>query len=361
MDYSIVNVNQKPNGALKIFFDDRYGHFIRIDEVSAGYEKAKNLKEFSEGNTWFSKEIDMKEDKTKFDQLADDTKRAFQLNIIYQTLMDSGVTKGVSDCIVQCVSTPMWDMLYRRIAIEEAIHAESYSYCLNEVVGVDITDILDLVYSDTMVQRRMENEAALFSDLHKLMDKEVSIEEKRDALMKVLIGVYCLEFIKFPFSFFVTFTINDSNNNAIPGFVQNIRLIAHDELNTHVPTFLELAKILKSDDSQGFSNWFKTDKFEKTLRATIDEVVKQEIEWAKYLFDNKNVPGLNSSIAEYFINWRAYLALRNLDLDTTEYSSYTGNSITNFFENYRSINKQNAALQETTNTSYQKGTLKNDL
>ena len=35
--------------------------------------------------------------------------------------------------------------------------------------------------------------------------------------------------------------------------------------------------------------------------------------------------------------------------------------IIDWFNAYRDINKQNAALQETTNTSYQKGALKNDL
>ena len=367
--YKIVDTNIKPEEH-KIFFDEKYGHIIRIDQVT--HNEAKYLKEMSEGNTWFSREINMKEDKTKFDRLPEDAKRAFKLNIIYQTLMDSGVTEGITDCIVKCVSTPIWEILYRRIAMEETIHSESYSYCLNEVFGSETSAIIDLVYTDEMVKKRMNDEAEMFGNLHELLERPHTtpeeLEEKKIALLKVFSALYCLEGIKFPFSFLVTFTINDSYDNAIPGFTNNIRLIAHDELNTHVPTSLHLFHILKNEPHQGFSKYFNEkienseySFFEKTLIDNINKVVEQEIEWAKYLLENKSVKGLNVNIAEYFIKWRARTLIHNLNINYTKYDSYVDNAITSFFDNYRDINKHNTALQEVSNTAYQKGTVKNDL
>ena len=362
LTYETVRVDQKPTEH-QIFFAKDYGHIIRIDNVS--HEIAKNLKEQSEGNTWFSREINMKDDKTQFDTLPEDAKRAFKLNIIYQTLMDSGVTAGITDAILGVTTTPIWDILYRRIAIEETIHAESYSYCLNEVFGSETSDIIDLIYTDSMVQTRMQDEAALFKKLYLLRDGE-NLAEKQAALLETLIALYSLESIKFPFSFFVTFSINDSYNNAIPGFVQNIRLIAHDELNTHVPTGIAVMRILRDEAYQGFGEFFQSQGeepsfFEKTVINTVEKVVEQELLWAKYLFEGRDVKGLNERIAEYFIKWRANLSLEKLGISQNRYTEYKENAITTFFNNYRDINKHNSALQEVSNTAYQKGQIKNDL
>lgn len=399
--YDIVNTDKKPDSKTedRIFFGFDYGHVIRIDKVS--HNIAKVLKEHSEGNTWFSREIDMKEDKTKFDSLPEDAKRAFKLNIIYQILMDSGVTEGLTDTIIRCISTPIWEILYRRIAIEEAVHAESYSYCLDEVFGEETEKIIDLIYKDEIVKLRMEKEAEVFSRLHSMVDKYLLLkkgiikdpsEKPNDILLKckeylltTLIYLYCLESIKFPFSFLVTFNLNDKYNNAIPGFTRNIRLIANDELNTHVPTFLNLVKILKEDENQEFYDLFhkkinvfeeanlaklldiknikletKFSYFETILTYAIHETVEEEIKWAHYLFDGKNVLGLNAKSAEYFIKWRANVSLKNLNFMSNIFQDYVDNSLTNFFENQRDINKHNSALQEATNISYQKG-LQNDL
>ena len=75
----VIDIDKKPENE-KIFFGD-FGHYLRIDSVS--HEVARKLKEASEGNTWFSKEVDYKSDKTRFSSLPQDAQRAFKLNIAY--------------------------------------------------------------------------------------------------------------------------------------------------------------------------------------------------------------------------------------------------------------------------------------
>ena len=113
-NYKIIDVSHNPKED-KIFFGD-YSGFIRIDQVS--HEAARKLKDGAEGNTWFSKKVNMKEDKSKFDTLPEDAKTVFKLNICYQVLMDSFVTAGISEYIVSCISTPICDLLYRCISYE---------------------------------------------------------------------------------------------------------------------------------------------------------------------------------------------------------------------------------------------------
>ena len=355
----VIDIDKKPENE-KIFFGD-FGHYLRVDEIS--HDIARKLKEASEGNTWFAKEVDYKSDKTRFAELPIDAQRAFKLNIAYQTLMDSGVTSGFSSILNRIVTSSIWSILYSRIAIEENIHAESYSYGLSEVFGHEATETLDLVYNDPFVRTRMEKEIELFGEVDNLCNldgMDVSLDDKKKAILKLIIGIYLLESIKFPFSFLVTFTINDKYDNAITGFTKTIKLIAHDELNTHVPTGKNVLNILRKEKDQGFSHLFESGWFNETALEMVTYVVEQEIEWAKYLFDGYEVAGINSSISEHFIKYWAGVRLKDIGVDTP-YAKEKSSDIIDWFNNYKDINKQNAALQETTNTSYQKGTLKNDL
>ena len=77
MNNKVLDISFKPEKE-KIFFGE-FGHYIRIDNIT--HDIARKLKEASEGNTWFTKEIDFKSDKTRFQSLPEDAKRAFKLNI----------------------------------------------------------------------------------------------------------------------------------------------------------------------------------------------------------------------------------------------------------------------------------------
>ncbi len=359
MAKTILDISFKPETE-QIFFGN-FGNYIRIDNIT--HDIARKLKEASEGNTWFTKEIDYKSDKTRFQSLPEDAKRAFKLNIAYQTLMDSGVTSGISYVMGQVVTSSIWSLLYSRIAIEEAIHAESYSYGLSEVFGYEAAETLDLVYSDDFVKRRMEKECALFDRVSKLCidENNADLEEKQKALLELLLGIYFLEGIKFPFSFLVTFVINNSYGDAITGFTKTIKLIAHDELSVHVVTGKNILNILAKEKEQGFKHLFDNKTFEKMAISIAKEVVEQEVLWAKYLFDDREVAGINSQVSENFIKYFAKLRLSDIGVTNNPYSKAEKIDIVDWFNNYRNINKQNAALQETSNTSYQKGVLKNDL
>lgn len=370
MSFNIVK-NDKKEQEEQMFFG-KYSKYLRVDKIPKWAEVFKTLKENSEGNTWFAKEIDYKQDKTRFDDLPEDAKRAFKLNISYQTLMDSGVTSGISEVLNKCVSSSMLDLLYRRITIEESIHSESYSYGLSQTFGSSANEILDLVYEDEFVKERMNREKEVFANLYDLTytdnfpyDDEEKMDELKLSLLKVLIGVYVLEGIKFPFSFLVTFSINDKYDNAIPGFTRTLQLIAHDELNTHVPTTRHIVAIMREDADQGFTKFFQRKDgeksiFEDLLEKIIDDTVESEIKWANYLFENRNVKSLSVESCEYFIKWRANFLYEILGIIRNPYSDYVPNSITEFFETYRDINKQNAAAQETALLAYTKGGVVND-
>jgi len=357
MQTPVIDVNKKPKEN-KIFLGE-FGHFLRVDTVT--HEIARKLKEQSEGNFWLPKVVPFDRDRVNFVHVPGDEQNAFKYNICYQNLMDSGVDSGYSTILKKLASSSIWSMLYGRIAIEEQIHAESYSYALNEMFGSKSTEILDLVYTDPFIKTRMESEVELFAVAEKVLLEPESFteDEKKKAILRLLLGVYLLESVKFPFSFLVTFTINKFNNSAIQGVARLIRLIAHDELNIHVPTGKNVMNILRNEEEQEFSHLFKNGWFNDIAIEMTKEVVQQEIEWARYLLEGKSVRGLNMEISEHFIKYWAGVRLR--DIGVKNIYNEPKSDIIDWFNDVRDINKQNVALQEAANISYQRGTLIDDL
>ena len=113
---------------------------------------------------------------------------------------------------------------------------------------------------DKLIQSRMQSEQ---SSAEKLLAASPYTEsdDAKKALLEMLLYIYFLEGVKFPFSFFITWTINNAYNNSIQGFSKLLKLIAHDELTVHVITGREVLNLLRSDSKQGFKHLFDSGWF----------------------------------------------------------------------------------------------------
>lgn len=353
---SIIDLSH-PTTSPKLFLGSDDG-VVRIDNVSS--EIANRLKSDSEGNTWFSKEVDFGNDSTKFQSLPDVAVRMFRLNIGYQTVMDSGASNGYLDVVSKVCTDPTWRMLYRRIGMEETIHAESYSYGLNQLVGSKSTEFLNIIYSDPVIRTRMNEEIDAFDLVKKLSDAGDTSDEMKKALLSMIIQLYLLEGIKFPFSFFVSFTINKSYNNSIQGFTRLLRLIAHDEFSVHVVANLHAIKVLREDHSQGFSHLFSNGWFDQECTRVARLIHDQELSWNKYLLSEGSIPGYNEAIGEHFIKYWTNTRLRGVKVAEL-FPGIVETDIIRWYNTYRDIKNLSTALQEASNISYIKGGLLNDM
>jgi len=354
----IVCVERKPKISKKIFFGE-YDHYIRVDYVS--HEIAKRLKEHAEANTWFIKELNFNDDLVGIQKLDKTALRIFQLNISYQNLMDSGVSNSFSNILAPLVSQPIWQLLYYRIGYEETIHAESYSYALHIVFGEKAEQILDLVYNDEFVKQRLKNEVNTFEEVYKyvLLGKNKDDKAKK-LILEALLRTYFLEGVKFPFSFFTTWTINYVYDNAIQGISRMLKLIAYDELTTHVPTGYSLMNILRTEEEQEFKHLFENGWFDETAIKIAKEVVEEEIKWSQYLLKEGELINYTKEICEHFIKYQAQDKLRKIKVKDIPWNEKKSDII-EWYDNYRDINRSNVALQEADNLSYQKSQLQNDL
>lgn len=355
---AIIDLSKKTKGS-PIFLGD-FDKVLRVDDISS--RAAVRLKEDSEGNTWFAKEVKYDGDAVKFSGIPEHAKRMFQLNIGYQTVMDSGAANGYLDTVRPLVTDRIWRMLYTRIGMEETIHSESYSYGLNQIFNEKAEEFLDIIYTDPFILKRMNSEIDAFGEVEKLrhsdIDKNSDVMKK--AILRMLLAAYLLEGIKFPFSFFVSFTINKAYNSCIQGITRLLRLIGHDEFTIHVPTNLHALKLLRTDPSQGFSHLFDDGWFDQEATKMATMIATQEIEWMYYLLRDGDIPGFNAKIGEHFIKYWTNFRLVGIKVEEI-FSGIVINDIITWYNNYRDISKQNAALQEADNLGYVKGGLVNDL
>jgi ribonucleoside-diphosphate reductase beta chain len=302
-------------------------------------------------------EIDYTKDRKGVEKLDPVAKRMFHLNILYQNNMDSLVPNTFG--LLSEIASDTWlSYLYSRIATEEQIHSLSYSNGLFQVFGEKVTEMLDHIYRDPILQRRTEKEIESANRFIQLIFKEEREDDTgKLALVELLLRTYYLEGVKFPFSFFVTWTINKAYGNAIQGFSQALKLIAWDEMTIHTTTGQNLLKILMNDPSQGFTHLRR--EIEEMAYRMADETAQLEFEWNKYLQKEGPIPGYTLKIGEHFIKYWTDYRLKGIGL--APIFNEPKSDVIDWFNNYRNLNKTQVALQEADNTNYQKGTLKNDL
>ncbi len=320
-----------------VFDKGEGGAFLRADKRQ--FQILNDLWKTSLGLFWTADMVDFSKDGQRFKELPEHAKRMFKLNNGYQALMDSGVV-NIYNHLVTLTNNSDIAKSYSQIAFMESIHADSYSTGLIEMFGSAAEEVIDIVYTDETVRKRLDLEI----DASAVMIQNPTIPN----IFVVIAATYLLERVKFPFSFFVTLSLNKGYNNAINGFSQLISRIASDELEIHVPTNKVILKHMIE-----YYNLPTT-----VIEDMCATILEQELEWNKYLLKDGPIPGYNERIGEEFIRYSANKALRDLGIDVEPIKP---NDFVNWFNFYRDPNNKQVSQQEAKSTQYQKGTLRNDL
>jgi len=336
---NILNISEKPTNN-PLFGGLSGGVFLRSDKVQ--YPIFKALYEAGFGKFWTDKMIDFSGDALGFKTLPEVAQRMFRLNNGYQSLMDSGVVNIYND-LTMCCTNPELAMLYQYIAQNESIHALSYSTGLVEMFGDKATEVIDIVYTDPVIKTRLTSEI----DFAEQLDRN-----NMQSIFKVVVSAYLLEHIKFPFSFFVTFRINNAYGNAINGFSMLLKKIAEDEMDVHYPANANVIKVMIAEKMVD-PTWAK-----EFIQAEVKRITAEEFTWNNYLLQEGSIPGYNQAIGEAFIEYQANKALRDVGI---KIDAVKPNDTITWFNHYRDIGNQVVAQQEQKSNQYQKGVLKNDL
>jgi len=343
-----------PKNEIKIFLGD-YNGFQRYDFYKYGF--AKNIERKMRGAFWTPEEISLVTDRLKFRDLPEFVQTILTKNLLFQTLMDSGQNRGLDQVLADIATSPEWEAVFKTQGYFELIHSLSYSHIVREVFSDRATELFDGIADDQEIIHRIDKEIETYTLVDHLDDIDDEIEKKK-LLLELFVRIYALEGLKFYVSFLVTYTINNSYQNAIQGITRIIKLINFDE-DMHVTVFAGLLGILLKNPDEGFSELMKSDWYTNMVHDIFTSVVEDEIVWGEYLLSFGNVPTLTTSVIEQFVKYYADNRLARIKMDPI-YNAQTFD-VVDWFEHYKNPNLDNVAQQESEAIAYNIGTLQNDL
>lgn len=308
------------------------------------------------GFFWRPEEVDLSRDGKDFKGLSENEKHIFTSNLKRQILLDSVQGRAPSLAFLPVCSLPELETWIQTWAFSETIHSRSYTHIIRNIYSdpskvfdemLEIQEIVDCAndiskYYDRLITAN--NQYALFNH-----DKKHAYDHKRDLWM-CLNAVNALEGVRFYVSFACSWAFAEVKK--MEGNAKIIKLIARDE-NVHLASTQQLLKILPKED-EDFAR-IQEETREECI-AMFYSVVEQEKSWARYLFKDGSMIGLNEQLLCDYVDHIAAKRMGNIGLN-----GKPGANPLPWTQKWISGSEVQVAPQETEITSYVIGGVKKDV
>lgn len=289
---TVFNSRPVEPGSQYMFFGERLG--------SARYDKIKNpifekLTRTQNSFFWQPEEISLTKDHSDFKDLSPAERHIFTKNISYQILLDSVQERSPVLAFLPWVSSPELEPCILTWSYFEAIHARSYQYILQNVF-VDPSQIFDGLAQDKEIMRRAEAVTKYYDDfidygnLYRNGNGHLTLLKEKFYL--ALASVYALESIRFYVSFACSFSF--AQLGKMTGNGRIIKLIARDESQHMGITMNIIRNYQRGKDDPEMTEIAQ--RLEPMVAEIFEEAVEQERQWAKYLFKDGSILGLNEEL-----------------------------------------------------------------
>jgi ribonucleoside-diphosphate reductase beta chain len=294
---------------------------------------------------WRPEEINLSLDRVDYGNLQEHEKFIFTKNLLFQTMLDSVVARGVP-VFAKYVSNPELEICLNTWGFFENIHSYSYTYVIKNVYS-NPSEVLDQALNDKEILKRAENVVKSYDELNAA---KLNLKEQ---IYLSLISVNILEGIRFYVSFVCAFAFGE--NKKMIGNSEIIKLIRRDEA-IHMYNTQTILNILKNEPSEGFQETVKNVQ-DVAIKLFLD-AAQEEKEWASYLFQHGSIMGLNATILHQYIEWLTDSRMKELGLPEQFGSK---NPIKGWVEPWMNSGLIQVAPQETEITSYKISASKNDI
>ena len=306
---SVFKVNEKSSLSRTMFFDGGVD-IARYDTLK--YRQFEKLTDKQLGFFWRPEEVDVMRDAKDFKELTPFEQHIFTSNLKRQILLDSVQGRSPNMAFLPAVSLPELETWIQTWAFNETVHSRSYTHIIRNVysdpgrVFDELTTIPEIVdcavdiskYYDEFIDAMTEYQF-LGLGKHQVNGEEVVVDmyELKKKLWLCLNSVNALEGIRFYVSFACSWAFAELKK--MEGNAKIIKLIARDE-NIHLGSTQTLLKLLPTDDAD----------FAKIKSETVAECERmflsaadQEKSWAKYLFKDGSMIGLNAQLLSDYVDW----------------------------------------------------------
>jgi ribonucleoside-diphosphate reductase beta chain len=305
------------------------------------YEKIFNMFKQHISYFWRPEEVNLSKDRADFNSLSDHEKFIFSKNLGYQILLDSVQSRGISHLLEDC-SNPESELFAKTWEFFETLHSYSYTYIIKNIYS-NPSELLDTILKDDEILKRTTSVTKYYDDLIDHIPNE-TIDDKKKKLYLTLVSINILEGIRFYVSFACSYCF--AQNKKMEGNAKIISFINRDE-NLHMGFTTQVLKYLADDPSEGFQHIVK--ECEPLVIKMYKDAADEEMEWAKYLFKDGAMIGLNAEILVQYMKWLTNNRLKAIRLNPIFDKAVNPiNWITNWTES-KSIQE---APQETEKESY---------
>ena len=319
----------------------------RFEEVK--YKKIADFDSTARGFFWQPEEISLSKDANDFKDASDAVKHIFTSNLLRQTALDSLQGRGPTQIFTPVCSLPELEaLMYNWGFFETNIHSKSYSHIIRNIYNVP-KDVFNTIHDTKEIVDMASSVGKYYDELHKIncqkeLGQEVSEQEHVRAVYMALHASYALEAFRFMVSFATSLAMVE--NKIFIGNGNIISLILQDELLHKGWTAYIINQVVKEDSR--FAAAAK--ECEREVYALYLDVIREEKEWADYLFNKGPVIGLNANILKDFVDYTVVGALKDIGI---KYQSPAPKSTPiPWFNKHSDTSKKQTALQENESTNY---------
>ena len=323
------------------------------------YPQLDKLNQTMLGYFWRPEEVSLQKDRVDYSTFRPEQKHIFTSNLKYQTLLDSVQGRGPSLAFLPYVSNPELEGCVITWDFFETIHSRSYTHIMKNVYA-NPSEVFDTILNDKEIVKRaisVTQNYDSFSEaaLQYTVNGNGDLYELKKKLYLAMVNVNILEGLRFYVSFACTFAFGELK--LMEGSAKIISLIARDEsqhlaLTTHViknwqqGDDKDFTKIIKECDSQVY-DMFKT-------------CVDEEKAWAKHLFKDGSIIGLNDRLLYKYVEFIANKRLKAIGMEPIFEQPVTQNPLP-WTQHWLSSSGLQVAPQETEVESYIVGGVKQDV
>ena len=328
----------------------------RFEEVK--YSKIAKFEETARGFFWQPEEVSLTKDSNDFKEASESVKHIFTSNLLRQTALDSLQGRGPTQVFTPVCSLPEVEaLMYNWGFFETNIHSKSYSHIIRNIYNVP-KDVFNTIHDTEEIVGMASSVGNYYDRLHRIncmkeMDGKVNEAEHIKAIWLALHASYALEAFRFMVSFATSLAMVE--NKIFIGNGNIISLILQDELLHKGWTAYLINQVIKEDPRFAAAKV----ECEAEVYALYMDVIREEKDWANYLFKMGPVIGLNANILKDFVDYTAVGALKDIGIKYN--SSAPKTTPIPWFNKHTDTSKKQTALQESESTNYVIGVMSDSI
>ena len=335
------------------------------------YPAFENLTKSQLGYFWRPEEVSLQKDRGDYQQLRPEQKHIFTSNLKYQTMLDSVQGRAPGMAFAPYCSLPELEGCMNIWQLMEMIHSRSYTYIIKNIYS-DPAEVFDTILRDDKILERAASVTSAYDNFinyaHQYDQSNLWKDEWRDHinsqwtrkdlkrhLYRAVANVNILEGIRFYVSFACSFAFGELK--LMEGSAKIISLIARDE-NQHLAITQNILNNWRKGDDPEMIEIVKEEQ--PWLIQAFKVTVNEEKRWAKYLFKDGSMIGLNDKLLHQYVEWVANRRIKALGLKPI-YDIPAKNNPLPWTEHWISSRGLQVAPQETEVESYIVGGIKQDV